>query len=146
MSKSAKNVLFSHFLSPRKSFISASVSQYAEDRKHLPFSHFPFCKQGHYIARWQPTHPHLLTTYQSKQPTLQQSHTVTNRLTVKEKKNKQTPTSLFHFPKGLEESSSLLASKRSEASREIAHVSKLALILVLPFLCRVADFLLHSKL
>lgn len=133
---------FPTILSPRKSFMSASVSQYAEDRKHLPFSHFPFCKQGHYIAHWQPTHPHLLTIYQSKQPTLQQSHTVTNRPTIKEKKtNKQTPTSLFYFPTGLEESSSLLASKRSEASREIAHVSKLALILVLPFLCRVADFL-----
>lgn len=140
MSKSAKNVLFSHFLSQRKSFMSASISQYAEDRKHLPFSRFPFCKQGHYIARWQPTHPHLLTIYQSKQPTLQQSHTVTNHPTVKEK-NKQTPTFLFHFLTGLEESSSLLASRRSEASREIAHVSKLALILVLPFLCRVADFL-----
>lgn len=46
-----------------RSFMTTSVSQPAEDRKQLPFSHYPLSKQGHWTVQQQPAHPHFLAIF-----------------------------------------------------------------------------------
>ena len=82
------------------SFMTTGVSQPAEDRKQLLFSHFLLCKQGPCTVQQQPAHPHLLTIFSRASRWLCNDKAVVLQR-KKKQKNKQTSHTFLTSPQDL---------------------------------------------